>query len=358
MSNQLAAADAAFLVKWRSGRKKDDLRSGKTTFEILIVVKTDDVALKTGVKISLDKYIHGKAGDLFLLTVTKIHKRKKRYAAVLVTLANFRYIVQVPPPDPKQKPGKRLGYFLKFLDSTDPLIASDSHLEFRRASFAEIKALAKRLPREKLRRWLRDSKTPQTRIGLYGLMLGVCGNADDAKLLKRIILARTGDFRLGIDGVISGYLMLTGPKGLDLIDRNKLKYRKTPFSETYAAMLALRFVWTIAGDKIGKERLRQSMRLFLTRPELADLAIGDLRRWKDWSLQDRLMRLYDDEKFDTPAIKRAIVRFMLAGAADVKKGTPVSKLPKHVVKAKANLATLQKKDPKIFRDAKRNFYVE
>ena len=125
------------------------------------------------------------------------------------------------------------------------------------------------------------------------MMLGLCGNADDAKLMEEKIVEQTDDFRLGVDGIMGGYLLLTGDKGLELIEKQKLTNSKAPFSETYAAMQALRFMWQYGDGRISVDRLRQSMRLLLDRPELADLVIADLSRMKDWSVQDKLMSLYD-----------------------------------------------------------------
>jgi hypothetical protein len=129
-----------------------------------------------------------------------------------------------------------------------------------------------------------------------------------------------------------------------------------PFSETYAVMQTLRFMWTYEPDRIPKDRLKQSMHILLDRPELADLVITDLARWKDWSIQDRLIALYDDKNFEIPAIRRAIVRYVIQCSRDV--GEPAADgtaaaLPEHAVKALANLKVLEEKDPKTVGDAKR-----
>lgn len=120
-------------------------------------------------------------------------------------------------------------------------------------------------------------------------------------------------------------------------------------------MQALRFMWTYEPDRIPKERLKESMRVLLDRPELADLVITDLARWKDWSLQDRLMDMYQDEKFSIPAIRRAIVRYLYYCSQD--KGEPAADgtttRPDHAVKADELLRKLEEIDPKTVGDAKR-----
>ncbi len=69
-------------------------------------------------------------------------------------------------------------------------------------------------------------------------------------MLAEKISSKSEEFRIGIDGMISGYLLLTGNTGLDNIDDWKFKIhdgKKAAFSETYAAMMGLRFMWQYAG---------------------------------------------------------------------------------------------------------------
>ena len=99
-------------------------------------------------------------------------------------------------------------------------------------------------------------------------MLGLSGNADDAQLMHAKIMETGQDFRLGIEGVMGGYLMITGEKGLNEIEKAKLQNKEVAFSETYAAMQALRFLWTYGDGRISGDRLKTSMRLLLDRPEV------------------------------------------------------------------------------------------
>ena len=251
-------------------------------------------------------------------------------------------------------------------------------------------------------------------MGLYGLLIGLSGTDEDAKILSKKILEKTEDFRLGIDGLMSGYLLLTGEKGLSVLDEHKLKNRDVPFSETYAAMQALRFMWKYSEGRIEKSRLRASMRILLDRPELADLVIADLARWKDWEVQDRLMALYiqalasapeketlaeetaskdkpekpedapkkdvfqtvwkevfGDQKwekagaqgdaFNVPSIKRAIVRYMLVSTKDVPDEVASGKetvLPDHAKKGQKYVGILRKLDEKTVAQAERFFFLK
>jgi hypothetical protein len=189
-------------------------------------------------------------------------------------------------------------------------------------------------------------------------MLGLCGDEEDAALMQAKIAENTENFRLGIEGVMGGYLLLTGESGLDAIEKSKLLSKDVPFSETYAAMQALRFMWTYGNGRISPERLRSSMRLLLDRPEVADLVVADLARWKDWSVQSRLMDLYGAEGYDIPSIKRSIIRYMIASTKDVSPGGGEQEPPPHVAQGVKYLQKLRDKDAKMVNESERLFFLQ
>ena len=377
LSEQLTQADAAVLALWVDGKMPTEKSAGTTTYSI-VEVSRGPKDLKKDDKITVPRYRAGKKGDLFMLFGTK-DKEIDWSSPLEVTETTYQYIVQAPSPESPTT--KRLEYFLKFLEYSDQLVSNDAYGEFANAPYEDIVKVKGKMDREKIRKWIANSETSPTRMGLYGLLLGLCGNEKDALLMRGKIEEETQDFRLGIDGLISGYLLLTGEKGLESIDKSKLSNKKAPFSETYAAMQALRFMWTYGNGRISKERLRQSMRELLDRPELADLVIADLARWEDWSLQDRLMKLYDEEDYSIPSVKRAIVRYLLTAAkvqppkievakkddsaTDAVKNDPPAEvklkpdaLPDSAVQARANLDKLREKDAKTVKDAERFFFLQ
>lgn len=369
LTEQLGGADSAVLVKWVSGTPAKLSDAGSTDFEVVDVVHQQAGGkLKAGSKINLIRYRAGKAGDLFLLLGTVGAGNVEWGSPLEVTQAGYDYMKNSPGTD--QPASKRLAYFLKYLEHSDRMIGDDAFGEFANAAYADVVQLAKELPREKLRTWLTSNTISPGRIGLYGMMLGLCGTDDDAKLMERKILEGTEEFRLGIDGVMGGYLLLTGDTGLGLLSEKKLKDKKAPFSETYAAMQAIRFMWQYGDNRISADRLREAMRILLERPELADLVIADLARMKDWSVQDRLIEIYEADAYNIPSIKRAIVRFTLAASKDTgaKKddaaasgsatATAPEEPPAHVVKAQKCLEELEKRDPKTVHEAKRFFLLK
>lgn len=367
LSEQLTQADAAVLVVWVEGTAPTEKSAGNTTYSI-IEVSRGPKDLKKDDKLTVPRYRAGKKGDLFLLFGTK-DKEIDWSSPLEVTETTYQYIVQAPSPESPMP--KRLEYFLKFLEYPDQLVSNDAYGEFANAPYEDIVKIKEKMDRAKIAKWVVNKETSPTRLGLYGLLLGLCGNEDDAKMMEAKIGEQTQDFRLGIDGLISGYLLLTGEQGLASIDTSKLRDKKAPFSETYAAMQALRFMWTYGNNRISKERLRQSMRELLDRPELADLVVADLARWEDWSVQERLMKLYGQGEYSIPSIKRAIVRYLLTAAKvqppkadETKKDDPAAtksksdELPASALQARANLDKLRETDPKTVKEAERFFFLQ
>ena len=354
LAEQLAAADVALFVTWQRGDKGsvEEGRPGSTTFQILSIHHDKTARHVKKQRVALDRYWNGQKGDTFLLlglAETGIDWSDP----IAITEPAIDYINNAPAAD--LPAAERLRYFVRFLDSPDQAVSADAFGEFAVAPFRDVAAAVKDLPPETVRGWLDDPKVDVTRLGFYGLLLGLTGGKEDAEYLRQRITQPTEEFRLGVDGMISGYLLLAGTEGLDVIDQNKLRDPKAEFSETFAAMSSLRCMWS-APECIPPERLRASMRILLERVELADLVIIDLARWQDWSVTDRLMQMYDDPDFNIPEIKRAIVRFYLVASRG--KPDPASgALPPHVAPATAHLDAIRQRDPDIVKQAERFFFL-
>lgn len=352
LSERFAQADAAVLAKFvKSNKVSDDEKTpASTTLEVLQVARGSKRGLKKGTRITLPTFVDGNAGSLYFATAT-LKDRKAKGKAVLkwadpteVSETAYYYIVQAPSPEVSAP--KRLKYFLKFFEFPDATVADDAYNEFAKTAFKNVRAAAAAFPRKQLRKWLLDEKTPQNHIGLYGLMLGLCGKAEDVPLLAKKLRHTKDEFRMGIEGVIAGYLMLTGDKGMKLIDDTKLKDPKAPFGETYMAIQALRIVWAYGDGCMTAGRLKQSMRLVLDKPAFAELVLPDLARWKAWSAMDRVVKLYDDKAYNAAGFKRAAILYLLAASKDTAAGP-------HVAAAKKHLADIKKRDPKNYRAAVR-----
>jgi hypothetical protein len=356
LTEQFSKADAAILAQWVSAEMPSKEKLGSTTYEIVKVASAPAKTVEKGKKITLERYRQGKPGDLALVFGSRFRSDTIEWGPPLdISAAGFKFLVEAPSFDAPQD--VRLTYYLKFLENSDAMIASDAFGEFANAAYKDIVPLAKHFPRESLRKWIADPKMLAMRMNLYGLMLGLCGNEEDAQMMQAKILEDSTEFRLGIDGMMGGYLVLTGEKGLDVLDEAKIVNTKVPFSETYSAMMAIRFMWTYGNGKISPERLKTSMRRLLDRPEVSDLAMADLARWKDWSILPKIRELYGAEAYDQPSIKRAIVRFIISSTKDVPAGGG-DEPGEHVVQGARYLEELRAKDPKTVNEAERYYFLQ
>ncbi|MCG6156201.1 hypothetical protein [Rubinisphaera margarita] len=378
LAEQIAQSDAAVIGEWQSGVAPDfDAGTpGSTTYRIEKIIKSSAAELAVDQTITVKEYFPGEQKQFALLignqdlgvsrlieTFQSLVSRQVPAAMAVelnwlspldISPQGFEYVANAPGPE--NDPKERLRYYVKYLEASDPLVADDAYAEFANAPYETIVAVKDAFPREKVRNWVFSETTPVTRLGLYGLMIGLCGTAEDQELLREKVVRNDEDFRLGIDGVMAGYLLLSGDAGLTALEDAKLKPSlqtpsPVPFSETFATLQAIKFMWEYGQPTISPERLQASMRILLKHPDLADLVIIDLARWEDWTLLDDVKVMYGAEPYDVPAIKRAIVGYLIA-CTKQKPEDPAAEVPAFVSEAEAFLAELEETDPKTVKTAR------
>lgn len=349
LSERLAKNDVAVLAEWVETTPGKNAVGGSTRFRVIERARGPEGRLDfaKGDRIELPREWRAEPGQRCLL-FGRNEDELVWETPIPVSDEAYRYVLNAPGfAEPVEK---RLPYHVKFLESQDSLISMDALAEFATVPYADVATFAKRLPREQLRGWLTDEQTVPNRLGLYGMMLGLCGRDEDAELLWAKIETPHPGFPLGMDGITFGYLLLTGTKGLDALDQNKLRQKSTDELQLAAIRLALEVMWTDGGDRIPRERLRQSMRLFLDRPEVADKAIIDLARWEDWSIQDRLMSLYDAKGFDNRYVRREIAGYFVTATK--------AKSAETKLQARKNLDKLRERDPAMVNAVEKRIRAE
>lgn len=235
------------------------------------------------------------------------------WEVVPVTETGYAYAARLPSPH--KPPAERLPYFIPFLEHAEPVLAEDAYLEFGHAPFDLVAEVADRLPMGSMRKWLIDPMVPPERKGFYGLALGLARNdyerQANLELLKKVVVEPAGDFRSGYDGVLGGFLLAAGEPGLELVERRILANPQAAQGDLRHALTALRFYHEY-GHEVPRERLLKATRLLLERPELSAAVIVDLARWQDWEVLPTVVALFDRDNYREPAIRRAIVGYLLA----------------------------------------------
>lgn len=355
LTEQVAEADIALVVELVIAVPADVDAGlpGETKYKVASVLRDTTGTIEEGDPIEISRHHRGARQDRFLLLGIADGRLDWRFPLPL-SETGIEYVQQAPQPDAPTV--DRLEYFAQYLEHPDAVVADDAFAEFAVARYEDVAAVAEHFDAAQLRHWLTDEETLPTRMGLYGLLLGNQGDAEDAEFLRREILRPTDDFPFGLSGKISGYLLLAGEEGLEVIEQSKLRNHDAEFSETFAAMRSLQFMWTYSDGVISKERLRAAMRILLDRPELADLVITDLARWQDWSVAEQLMELYGAEAYNIPSIKRAIVRYYLVAKRATGEDDR-TETPDHVLFAEACLEKLRETDPDTVLAAERFFFL-
>jgi hypothetical protein len=252
------------------------------------------------------------AGQLLLVFLTTDAKGENLTTIIPVDETSAIYVARAPST--KLPEAQRLPYFARYLEHADNLIADDAYAEFGRAPLEAVRQVVGQVPMSSVRAWLTDDRVPQSRKGLYGLLAGLAVDSEDrranAEVLESIIAAPSSDFRAGFDGVLGGYLLLEGKRGLQQLERRYVANVDAPRGDVLHFLTSLRF-YAEYGHEISVPRLARAIRPLLNRPEFAAAVIIDLGRWEDWDAVSSIATLFDRPGYEDAAIQRAIVGFLL-----------------------------------------------
>jgi hypothetical protein len=289
---------------------KGGIEDGTTDFAIEKVIKANDI-VKDKKMLTLPRYLPNAKKNQFVIFCDVYKGNIDPYRGVEIQPGSdlVKYLTGAVALQSKSAP-ERLRYCFDFLNSAEFDVAIDAYREFAKADYKEYKDMAKTLPADTIAAWLKDPKTPPYRYGLYASLLGHCGNAENAKLLRQMIDDPEKRKGSGIDGLLAAYIMLDSKEGWSYLTK-LLKNSNEEFLLRYAGLRTLRFLWDQRPDLKAKKDLVQGMTLLLDQSDMADFAVEDLRKWRQWDMTDRILDLYGKKNYDIPVIRRAILRFAL-----------------------------------------------
>lgn len=354
-AEQLAESDVAVLVKWvRSREAREPDTEAQTDFEIVEVWRNLNDRPQRGQAITVGYLVRGQPGDLFLMFGQQSEGLIDYALPIEMTEIRAGYAKQAPSierPTPE-----RLQFFLKFLEASDTPIANDAFSEFSRARYDDVKAIRDRLSPRIIRQWLAELEpAEELRRGFYTLLLGLCGDEHDAELLAEQVLKPTpsNETRIGLDGQMAGYVLLTGQAGFDRLVQARLKTPDQPDGDIFATINALRFLWQFEPELIPRRQVAMALSNLLDQPQFAEVVLVDLARWEYWSEMKRVIRLYGTPAFADPAAKHKVLQFALACRRAQQK-SPDSPIPEASL-ADAFLQQIQQSEPETYQNAIRLF---
>lgn len=309
-SEEIESMDAVVIAKLTQPPppQTEDLQDEvpRAKFQITKIVKGGDhVQSKV---IEAIYFGQAKAGAKFLLM--GVDPPKMMWSSPLPLTAKAESYIQILGKLPKVGV-ERLKFFQNFLEDEDELLARDAFDEFAKADYAIVKQLKPNMNHKQIINWIQNGDIPASRRRLYFTMLGVCGTSKDLSLLESLLKSKDRKKKSGLDALIACYLTLRGPDGMPLIEDLFLKNKSADYADTYAAIMALRFHGKEA-DIVPRKRVLAGLRHMLDRPELADLVIPDLARWKDWSQLERMAQLFKKADDKSSWVKVPVINYLRA----------------------------------------------
>lgn len=320
-TEDINAADVAVLGELISRPQRPDTNEGeipaadiidsyKTTFKIQKVYR-GDAGVNPG-----DEIVAIYTGDAPIGTnclLRGIGEDDLQWAPPIPLSARAQKYVEEVLELPESGAG-RLNFFEDYLEDEDATLRGDAFDEFARADYQALKDISTQIDRPRLLRWIQNPEVTPSNRRLYFTMLSVCGTEADGQLLREMIVAGDPTQLKGLDSLLSCYLTLQGSDGIPLIEDQFLRggiFWDPEYVHTYAAIMAIRFQGQ-ESHIIPKERLIEALRIVLDRPELADLVIPDLARWKDWDSMARLIQMFKSAGKKSSWVRVPIVNFLRA----------------------------------------------
>jgi hypothetical protein len=335
-SEEMATMDAvvvAELVELPPAAKPEDngKELPKAKFKVTRVVKGESLINPSHI-IETIYFGDAKKGRPFL--IMGVDPQKIMWSTPLLLTDRARDYVPRLISLPKEG-AARLEFFQEYLEDDDEMLARDAYDEFAKAPYAAVIELKPKMKHDQLVNWIQDPDVPASRRRLYLTMLGVCGKPADVAMLEKMLASKDRKDKAGLDALIACYLTLKGPAGLELVEDLYLKNSAAEYADTYAAIMAIRFHGSET-TTIPRERLVQSLRHMLDRPQLADLVIPDLARWEDWDVIDKMVELFKTADEKSTWVRVPVINYLRA-------------CPKP--EAKQKIAELEKIDPAAVKRA-------
>ena len=228
---------------------------------------------------------------------------------VPATAAVTEYLLGASKLDEKNAVA-RLGYYFKHLDSADQAVSADAFLEFGKASDADIVKARSVLDPTKVRKLFTSPATPPERLGVFALLLGLCGDKTDADLLAGLVTRQPTQERVreNLGGMLAALTLLDEARGWASAEA-VLADSKRPFDQRLAAIGTVQFFQ--ATRPASKPQVLRCYRTLLAAGDLADMAADDLRRWGWWDLTPEVLKHFDAPSHSAPVVRRGIVRYAL-----------------------------------------------
>jgi hypothetical protein len=317
LREEYAQGKAVVVGTLKNPKVNPDGISGTTEFHFDTVLKTAGI-VENRKSLTIPKYfpVIGNTPPGYLFFFDEQKGEPMVVGGVPSTAAVVKYLTAASKFGDKDVV-KRLAFFFDHLDSPDSTVSTDAFLEFAKASDADVIQAKASLDPKRVQQWLTDPKTPSERVGLYAMMLGLCGSKEQARTFAAMLQRSDEAVRANLGGILAGYILLDAKSGWAAL-RGILADAKQPFESRYAAISAVRYLQAVR-PKENRDPVLALYRDLLDHTDFSDLAMEDLRRWGWWDLTADVLAVSGKPIAKTVIIKKAVVRYALTCPDDAAK---------------------------------------
>lgn len=283
---------------------------GETTAKLLAVLKPHPAVEKRS-EIVLPRYIPAaeQSPVTFLVYALVADGAVDPYRATPLESLDFIDYMKGAVKNRNTPPAERIAYYFHYLDHSDRLISNDAYSEFALAPYLDVKQAKENIDPDKIIGWLHDASTEPYRIGLYGLLLGICGRPADRDVILSILEDPAKRPISGVDGLLGGLCVLDPDFGVNYVVR-VLTSADNDFNYRYAALRTVKFLVSDM-EGIDKADLFEKLKPAISIPDISDLVIDEFRRQQVWTPTATVLALVDQPEFKVQVVKRAITRYAL-----------------------------------------------
>jgi hypothetical protein len=305
------AANCKIVLYGRLENARQDKDGGRTDLVIEHVLKADP-ALGDAKRVTIPKYVdlrNAKEPVRLLVFVDVFRGELDVYRGAFVGPAAAEYVKGILAVQDKPR-AEQLRYYFDHLEHAEKEIAEDAFVEFVREPDAVLAKAACKARPDALRGWLRNDKTPKYRAGLYALLLGNCGDPDDADLVRALLEKARKEEAPSLDALFKAYALLK-PTDAWPYAHAVAKDAAEPFTRRYAVLRAARFFLTERKGVVPRKALLDTFAVLLEQDDIADVPVEYLRLASCWDLTDRILALPAKKSGAPAVVRRAVLRYAL-----------------------------------------------
>jgi hypothetical protein len=311
LREELAKAHAVLFGTLKNPQLGSDPRTGTTEFHVTGALKPHAVVEKRAM-IVLPKYLPTAAGSTGEAVVFFADRNGQPDALRTQTSnpALNTYLNGLAKLDPLDVTA-RLKYAFDHLDAADETVSGDAFLEFAKAGDADVLKAKAAYDPAKLRTMLRNPILPGSRLGVFAMLLGLCGERNDAALINDQIRGKLTERTIAaLGGILTGIVLLDADAGWKAVGQF-LTESQHNYAVRLSAFSTVRYL-QVNRTKESKAPILAIYRELLDDRDLADQAIEDLRRWKWWDHTATILNLTDKPDFQAKLMRNAILRYALS----------------------------------------------